>query len=345
MDQEIAAAGAAMIHLEWPWIFLLLPLPWLAWRFLSPAKASEEAALRVPNLTPFALPASGHLTHRTRPGVRLGLAVLAWLFLLLAAARPVWIGDPIQLPRTGRDLMLAVDLSGSMQTEDFMLRGHQISRLEAVKQLAGEFIERRVGDRLGLILFGSQAYLQAPLSFDRKTVNTFLQESAIGLAGKETAIGDAIGLAVKQLLQHPDGNRVLVLLTDGVSNAGQVDPLKAAELAAKQGLTIYTIGIGSDEMEVPTLFGMRRVASPSDLDEKSLTAIASATGGQYFRARDGAQLAQIYAILDQLQPLAQEQQTFRPRQAYFHWPLGVALLLAAALLLANLRPGAVKVAA
>jgi Ca-activated chloride channel family protein len=245
----------------------------------------------------------------------------------------VWVGDPIDLPVSGRDLMLAVDISGSMQIEDIVQGGKQVSRLAAVKKVAGDFIERRVGDRIGLILFGSQAYVQTPLTFDRKTVQSLLQDSAIGLAGEQTAIGDAIGLAVKRLLENPQGSKVLVLLTDGASNAGEVQPIKAAELAAKQGLTIYTIGIGADEMIVNSFFGAQRVNPSADLDEKTLSEIAKATGGKYFRARDGKQLEKIYALLDELQPVIQDKQTFRPQRALFYWPLGVAMLLASLMLL------------
>ena len=326
-----------MISFNWPWIFLCLPLPWLAWRLLPSNGDVEEAALRVPNLSSFSLRAEGKSGKSAAPRYRLWIDALAWLLLVTAIAQPLWIGDPLELSLSGRDLMLAVDLSGSMQTEDFEIHGTQMDRLDAIKQIAGQFIERRAGDRLGLILFGSQAYLQTPLTFDRKTVNAMLQESAIGLAGAETAIGDAIGLAVKQLVQHPQKNRVLILLTDGVNDAGAVDPIKAAELAAKEGLTIYTIGIGADEMVVPSLFGNRKVNPSSDLDEKSLTEIAKVTGGRYFRARDTEQLDQIYAILDKLQPVDRDQHTFRPRKSLFYWPLSIGLLLAGLLLFSNVR--------
>ncbi len=322
-----------MIHFEWPWIFYAAPLPLLL-RLLTPAAdAIKEAALRVPSLAAFALDAGTQPGKVVRRHWLLLPALLAWLLLVSAAARPIWQGDPVELPVSGRDLMLAVDLSGSMQIEDMIMGGKQISRLAAVKQVAGDFIERRIGDRIGLILFGSQAYVQTPLTFDRKTVQAMLQESAIGLAGEQTAIGDAIGLAVKRLLQHPQGNKVLILLTDGASNAGEVQPLKAAELAAKEGLTIYTIGIGADEMVVNSLFGSQRVNPSADLDEKTLTAIANATGGKYFRARDGKQLEQIYSMLDELQPVVQDKQTFRPQRALFYWPLGAAMLLAGLLML------------
>jgi len=321
-----------MIHFEWPWVLALSLLPLVPRFMLRPAPAVEEAALRVPTVAPFTLDGGTRfIVTRGRRWV-LWPALAAWLLLVGAAARPVWLGPPIDLPVSGRDLLLAVDLSGSMSTQDFSLNGRQVDRLTAVKAIAGDFLQRRVGDRLGLILFGLNAYVQSPLTFDRKTVDTLLQESVIGLAGKQTAIGDAIGLAVKELQRHPNGNKVLILLTDGANNAGEVDPLEAAKLAAKEGLTIYTIGIGADSVMVPSLFGMQRVNPSQDLDEGTLRAIAKATGGRYFRARDTAELNKIYQIIDQLQPVDQQKQTFRPRRSLFYWPLAMALILATPLL-------------
>ena len=183
-----------MINFEWPWMLLILPLPWLVRRYAGPVAAAREAALRVPFLEEFRQETAADL-HVPVKNWPLWLAALAWLLLVLAAMRPLWLGDFIDIPVSGRDLMLAVDLSGSMEEEDFIIKGEQVDRLSATKWVAGDFIQRRVGDRLGLILFGEQAYLQAPLTFDHKTVQTLLNESAIGLAGKATAIGDAIGLA------------------------------------------------------------------------------------------------------------------------------------------------------
>ncbi|CAK0770612.1 Ca-activated chloride channel homolog [Gammaproteobacteria bacterium] len=318
-----------MIEFQWPWLLLLLPVPFLLRRWWRPAVADEQAALRVPTLEPFAAASEGVSSGRRRIEPRgLWLAACAWLLLVLAAARPVWLGDPIELPVSGRDLMLAVDLSGSMETADFLLDDHPVSRLTAIQHIASKFIERRVGDRLGLILFGRQAYVQTPLTFDRATVRQLLDEAAIGLAGKETAIGDAIGLATKRLRDDPQGSKVVVLLTDGANTAGEVEPLQAATLAAKEGLTIYTIGVGADEMLVRSLFGTQRVNPSADLDEKTLRAIADSTHGRYFRARDSAQLEEIYHLLDQLEPTSAERHTFRPQQALFYWPLAVALLLA-----------------
>lgn len=321
-----------MIHFEWPWVFAVAPLPFLSRYLLRPLSADEGAALRVPTVAPFVLGRADAIGSARRNPWLLWLAVVAWLLLVSAAARPVWLGPPIDLPVSGRDLMLAVDLSGSMQTPDFVVDDRQIDRLSAVKKIAGEFIERRVGDRLGLILFGLHAYVQSPLTFDRKTIDTLLHESAIGLAGQQTAIGEAIGLAVKELERHPDGNKVLILLTDGANDAGEVDPLAAAQLAAKGGLTIYTIGIGADSMLVQSLFGAQRVNPSQGLDEGTLKAVAQATGGQYFRARDVGELNKIYGVIDRLQPVDREHQTFRPERALFFWPLGVATFLAAAVL-------------
>jgi Ca-activated chloride channel family protein len=324
-----------MIHIEWPWLLACLPLPLLI-RWLIPAvNPIEQAALKVPFLEDFGLQQSQYVTQPKK--WPLLLAIIAWIFLVIAGARPQWLGDPVEQAVSGRDLMLAVDLSGSMEEQDFVINGQKIDRLTAIKIIAGKFIHRRTGDRLGLILFGTQAYLQTPLTFDRKTVLTLLGESALGLAGKNTAIGDAIGLAVKRLRKQSSESRVLILLTDGANTAGEISPLKAAELAAHEGLTIYTIGIGADEMIERTFFGARKVNPSRDLDEKTLTAIAEQTGGQYFRARNTEELEKIYQILDQLEPVEKDQQYFRPRAELFQWPLAFALILATIISLSRLR--------
>ncbi len=311
------------IEFAWPWLFATLPLPLLA-LLLPRAPSAAPATLRFPFYDALQASLQSHAGRRSR--LRLTLAVLAWLLLVLAAARPQLIGESVHLPISGRSLMLAVDISGSMQNEDMQIRGRQLSRLSAVKRVAGDFIEQRKGDRIGLILCGDEAYLQAPLTFDRNTVRTLLDEAQIGLAGQQTAIGDAIGLAIKRLRKEPASNRVLILLTDGTNTAGNVDPLKAADLAAREEVRIYTIGIGSGEMQVQTPFGLRRVAA-GDLDEASLRAIAEKTGGRYFRARDTTQLAEIYDLLDRIEPVSEDEQTWRPVDELYFWPLGAALLL------------------
>ncbi|MBK1648183.1 vWA domain-containing protein [Rhabdochromatium marinum] len=305
------------------WAFVALPLPLLVYLFLPRAPALEGAALRVPF---YATLMQGRASQGTSApaSLRLWLALLIWLLLVIAAARPQWIGAPIPLPLAGRDLMLAVDISGSMVEEDMVIGARVTDRLTAVKAVAGDFIERRAGDRIGLILFGQQAYLQTPLTFDRETARTLLFEAAIGLAGKDTAIGDAIGLAVKRLRDQPAEQRVLILLTDGANTAGAITPEKAAELAAEAGVRIYTIGVGADPRGP---FGMSLGRNP--LDERTLKQIAEQTGGRYFRARDLRELQSIYALLDELEPVESQQEGFRPVAELFAWPLGAALVLSA----------------
>jgi Ca-activated chloride channel homolog len=320
-----------MIEWIWPWMLLLLPLPVLVRLLWSPA-SSGQPALRAPFYRDWqALSDSQGTSGSTRTRMA-GIALwLLWFCLLLSAARPIWIGEPIELPTTGRDLMLAVDISGSMRIEDMQLGQVMATRLVAVKDVGTNFIERRKGDRLGLILFGSKAYVQSPLSFDTSTVQRFLMEAQIGFAGQETAIGDAIGLAVKRLKERPAESRVLILLTDGQDTASSVKPLDSAKLARKLGIKIYTIGIGADELTLPGLFGSsfgsRQVNPSAELDEEGLQEIASMTGGRYFRARNPQELANIYAILDELEPVEQSGATYRPRQALGYWPLLAALLL------------------
>jgi Ca-activated chloride channel family protein len=316
-----------MFQLEWPLVLLMLPLPLLVYFLLPANDHAQQAALRVPVVADFQLgasPVEGIATKRWR----LWLGLLAWILLVLAASRPQWLGEVLAIPVSGRDLVLAVDLSDSMRTGDFKIEDEQVNRLQATKRVASDFIERRRGDRLGLILFGTQAYLQAPLTFDSKTVNRLLQESAIGLAGERTAIGDAIGLAIKRMDLESDNTRVLILMTDGANTAGEVTPLKAAQLAASRGLRIYTIGIGADEQIESSWFGTRRVNPSAQLDEKTLREIARISGGRYFRARDSEALAEIYRLLDELEPITSDTQNLRPVQALFFWPLAIALLLA-----------------
>ena len=315
-----------------PLVFVILPLPLLVAWLLPRAPETTGQALRLPFYQ--ALHTNVGESRATRSRLRLVLATLAWLLLVGAAARPQVLGEPLQLPVSGRDLLLAVDISGSMEAEDMKLGNRVATRLAAVKYVASDFIERREGDRIGLILFGDQAYLQTPLTFDRKTANVQLREAAIGLAGKRTAIGDAIGLSVKRLRDQPQENRVLILLTDGANTAGSVDPQKAADIAASEGVRIYTIGVGADERVVRGIFGNRRVRN-DELDEPALIAIAEKTGGRYFRARDIAGLEEIYRLLDKLEPVSVDEETFRPVHELYMWPLGAALLLSVLVALAG----------
>lgn len=336
-----------MLEWAWPWLFAALPLPWLIAHVLKPAATQSGAALRLPiALSGFDAADGGNPVASWK---RI-LALLVWALLIVAAARPQWIGDALQLPRSGRDLLLAVDASGSMETPDMQIGGQAVSRYGAVKAIAGDFIQRRAGDRIGLIVFGSQAYLLTPLTFDRDTVLKQLNESVVGLPGRETAIGDAVGLAVKRLRERPANQRVLILLTDGVNDAGELDPAKAVDLAVAEHVKIYTIGIGAEAMRVNDgFFGSRLVNPSADLDAKLLTDMAQKTGGRFFRARNTTELAQIYRDIDALEPGVDKQQQFRPIDEWFYWPLALALLITligvlAPMLAAN-RPGLIRRAA
>ena len=327
-----------MWSLAWPWALLALPLPFIARALMSESAELQDAGLKVPSLKGFAM-----LAHRSDAeqllNWRFWVAVVAWLLLVIASARPERIGDELEVPVSGRNLMLAVDLSGSMDQKDFELGNRRVDRLTATKAVASDFIGRREGDRIGLILFGENAYLQVPLTLDRETVKILLLEAFIGLAGEKTAIGDAITLAVKLIHDQGDvgSEQVLVLLTDGANTAGEVAPLKAAQLAAQTGLRIHTIGIGAERLEVSSLLGGSRSVNPSaDLDEKTLTEVAELTGGRYFRAKDTAGLQDIYRLLDELEPVEEEEAGFRPVKSLYFWPLGAAFALAALLCMISL---------
>ncbi len=309
-----------MPDFAWPWIVVLLPLPWLLRRWLPPAAPGQALHLPQPGLAPLAAPRS-----RVQ-GVTPWLLLLAWLCMLAAAARPQWVGPAQAQQRSGRAMMLAVDLSGSMQTPDMELGGQTIDRFGAVEAIVGDFIGRRSGDELGLILFGSRAFLVTPLTYDLSAVRAQLDGAVVGLAGTETAIGDAIAVAVKRLSALPQQARVLVLLTDGVNNAGKIEPRDAARAAAAAGVRIYTIGIGATRMQVPGFFSNQIVNPSADLDAGMLKNIAEETGGRFFRATDSSELADAYRAVDALEPMPQRAPALRPRHELFRWPLLVAAL-------------------
>jgi Ca-activated chloride channel family protein len=319
-----------MIGFEWPWAFALIGAPFLA-RWVLPTAQVTNA---------LELPIGGELRNLAAQepesiGRIVPLALLAWSFLVLAGAQPTWTGDPVPLAVHARDLLLAVDVSGSMSEKDIDkdigYGQRDLSRLEAVQDIAGDFIERREGDRIGLILFGTCAYLYAPLSLDRKTVALLLSESEVGLAGESTAIGDAIVVGIKQLRESASRARVLILLTDGENTAGSIPPTQAAELAAAEGIRIHTIGFGSESPRSVAL-QMLGLQGPQ-VEEEPLKQIAKQTGGRFFRARDTGELEEIYELLDRIEPVEAGARTFRPTRSLFHWPLGVALALVAIIML------------
>ncbi len=331
-----------MLQFDWPWMLALAPLPLFIY-WLSPRAQHQDMALRVPFYQAVSQLSAQTKSRGMRSIFTAILLTLLWLSCLIAAARPQWIGEPITLPTSGRDLLVAVDISGSMERADMIINNQRVDRLTLVKHVVGDFVVRRTTDRLGLILFGTQAYLQAPLTFDRQTINTLLQEARLGFAGEQTAIGDAIGLATKRLLDRPEANRVLILLTDGANTAGEIKPLIAAELAKQANVRIYTIGIGAENMQVPGLFGSsfgaQRINPSMELDEETLTTIADLTGGKYFRARNKNELESIYAELDVLEPLEQEEESYRPTLSLFYWPLAVAFVLSVFIAVIHLLRG------
>jgi len=283
-----------MIELIRPWAFFLLPLPFLAWHFL-PAQ-TPRAALLLPDRLAGFLTALGHGDIRAGRSRRLplALATLGWLALVLALASPITKGDPLQAA-SGRDLLLALDLSASMEARDVELDGRRVDRFTAIKALAGAFIKGREGDRVGLIVFGEETYLVAPLTYDVQAVEGFLDEVTIGMPGRKTAIGNAIGLAIRTLEEQPASSRVLILLSDGDSNAGDLGPRAAAEFAGNNQVTIHTIGFGRVAMQ-----GYASETAGSEY--AGLKEVAEMTGGRHFLARTTEALRDVYAELDLLEP-------------------------------------------
>lgn len=326
-----------MINFDLPWLFLALPLPLLV--YWLPAKSNSSVmALKMPQLVT-GINAAEQISKKSR--LPLFVLSLVWSLLVISATQPQWLGEAVDIPTEGREMMIAVDLSGSMQIEDMEINGRTADRLEMLKVVLGDFIQRRVGDRLGLILFADDAYMQTPMTYDRKTVKQMLDESVLGLVGKKTAIGDAIALAAKRFDNKKDSNRVLLLLTDGQNTAGKITPEEALELAVAKNITIYTIGIGADSMIQRSLFGNRRINPSSELDESSLQKIATDTQGKYFRARDRQGMEEIYQILDELEPVEQDQQQMRPLSALFQWPLTAAFIISILCLLWLTKPSLV----
>jgi Ca-activated chloride channel family protein len=309
-----------MWQLDYPWLLLLLPLPWLAYRYL-PAYNEARSAVRVPFFAAMsrAVGEAPGIVGSRRNHWQLLLNVLVWALILLAAARPVFVEKPIERQQPVRDLMLAIDLSQSMETEDFTnANGEKINRLAAVKEVVQGFIDKRKDDRLGLIVFGTGAYPQAPLTLDHASLSLLLADTGIGMAGPNTAIGDAIGLSLKLLDKAHEQEKVLILLTDGNDTSSAITPAHAAEMAANKGVIIHTIGIGD-----PSASGEAKV------NLSALGQIARTTGGQFFRAEDRNALDQVYSTLDRLTPHQVNTLSHQPQRELFYWPLGAAVALLA----------------
>ena len=317
-----------MTGFVYPLMFLLLPLPLIVRAILPRVNDKNEEALKVPFFEDVS-----RLTHVSSRllfgGMRFRrlLGGLIWILLVTAAAGPQWVGQPSKIPSEGRNLMLALDISGSMQEADFAVQNRAVRRWDAVQAVADAFIQKRQGDRVGIVLFGERSYVYVPLTHDLKTVSDLLREADVGMAGTQTAIGDALGLALKTMIDVPSESKVIILLSDGVANAGVMKPLEAAELAQKMGVKVYTIGAGSDMMQMMGLFGSMQIPRGDEIDEKTLQEIARKTGGRYFRAKNTQELLDIYKEIDSLEPVENDSVFIRPVKALFYYPLAAAFLL------------------
>lgn len=319
----VSSGGTVLeISLEVPWALLLLPLPYLVYRFAPPHRERTEA-VRVPFfhvLSELAgvQPEEG-AAIRNRHRLRLALLTAVWVLTVAALTRPVLYGEPVTVERSARDMLLAVDLSGSMDTRDLRdAAGREQRRIDVVKEVVSEFVSRREGDRLGLVVFGAAPYLQVPFTTDTRLVDTLLGESETGMAGDQTVLGDAVGLCLRVLSRSEASNRVIVLLTDGNDTGSVVPPVQSARIAARRGVTLHIVGVGDP-----------RVAGEDGLNEDVLGQMASLTGGRYFHASDRTELASIYDELDGLEEITYESRTFTPERGVFHYPLGLAVLLMA----------------
>lgn len=315
-----------MFELATPWVLLLVIIPPLIWFLVPRAPLKLPVALKVPFYNAM-LGIIDREKHFSGNPVRISLFFIIWALLVFAMAGPRWVGEPVPLMREGRNIMLVLDLSGSMELDDMLLNGQPVSRLTVVKTAAKQFVQARAGDRIGLILFGSQAYLQTPLTYDRHSVLMRIDDATVGLAGKSTAIGDGLGLAVKRLQNVPKESRVIILLTDGVNNSGVLQPLKAAELAKDDQIKVYTIGLGSEADPRAMGNNFFNLGGDTELDEKTLQEIAKMTGARYFRATDTQSLHDIYKTINELETTSQDEAQVRPQKDFYFWPLALALLL------------------
>ena len=334
-----------MLSFEWPWMGLLLIVPlgmWLLNRdraYTSTDTRERKVTLLHPDLYNLQAAFSTH-----RPATTIGTRIyylllgLLWIGLTVALMRPQWLEPHTEERSEGYDLMLAVDASHSMEALDFTVAGNQVSRMQVVKGVMGRFIEGRHDDRVGLIIFGSRAFVLSPLTLDREAVRHLLDDLVPRIAGDGTAMGDALGLGVKKLRERPPGSRVLVLIADGENTAGTIPPLVAAQLAAREGIRIYAIGVGSDRKEVPIVENGRLITRDDlGFDEAVMRQIAEATGGNYFRGTDTSALESIYRRIDELEKSKAESRTVMIPHPLYRWPLGLALL---SLLALGLFPGA-----
>lgn len=309
-----------MFEFAHPWAFALLPLPLLVFRLVPPYREAVTA-IRVPFFERLA-EASGEQAREgsvilSRRAFQMIVAVAVWLLLVAAVANPQWAGAPVEKIEAARDIMLAIDISGSMDKRDFASEDSgELRRIDAVKQVVSNFIAARDGDRIGLIVFGTKAYVQAPFTQDLETAAALLNGIEVGMAGPHTALGDAIGLAIRTFDASKVEQRLLIVLTDGSDTGSRMTPLNASEIAAQNGVGIFSIGVGDPEAE-----------GEDKADFKTLEQIADRAGGQFFSARDRDGLRAVYTKIDRLTPREVRTLSYRPRRSLVHWPAGAAVLL------------------
>ncbi|MBN3581490.1 VWA domain-containing protein [Algoriphagus aestuarii] len=306
----------ANFEIAYLWVFLFLPLPFLVY-WILPALRIRSASLRLPTYEK-ALGYTGEKPRKSAFVRRRGfftwaILLLVWVLVLAALSSPQLVGEPEMKVKTSRNFLIAADISFSMAQKDWEIDGEKVRRWDAVKSLMHEFIQKREGDRMGLIFFGSSAYIQAPFTPDLTTVNELLEEADVGMAGQMTNIGKAIAKGVELFEKDTIETKVMLLLTDGVDSGTDILPLDAADLAKQDSILIYTIGIGD-----PSGVGV-------DLDEETLQDIADMTGGQYFQAKDEQRLQEIYTEVDKLEPIEYEEEENRPTTLLYYYPLGAAL--------------------
>lgn len=310
-----------MITLGLPFALGLLPLPWLIWRLMPPLR-EKVTALRFPFFRRIAEAAGADPREGAvvlvRSRVQMAAALAVWALVVVALAQPERVGQPVEMTRAARDVVLAIDISGSMDARDFPGEdGKPLQRLEAVRNVVKEFVTGRDGDRIALIVFGSKAYVQAPLTEDLTTILDLLDRTQVGMAGPHTALGDSIGLAIRTFEASEIEDRLMILLSDGSDTASRMSPVNAAEIAAGDGVEIFTIGVGDPEAS-----GENRV------DLVALQDIARRTGGAYFFAADESALTSVYDRVDAMAPRVTDTLSFRPRKSLAHWPMGLAVLIA-----------------
>ena len=310
-----------MLELAYPWLLAIAPLPILVWLAL-PAYRERVTAVRVPFFEETAKaaglsPSRAAIVPR-RTWLQRALAPVAWLLVVAALARPEWVEPPITKIVSSRDLLVAIDVSQSMETRDVRdAQGRVESRLDAVKSVVADFVARRPGDRVGLVLFGATPYLQAPFTLDHDVVRALLDDAAIGMAGPTTMLGDAIGLGIRLFENSKAASRVLIIVTDGNDTGSRMAPDRAAAIARERGLTIYTIVVGDPK------------TTSEKVDEAAMQAVSERTGGRSFLARDRSSLEDVYRTIDRVQPTKVESQSYQPHRPLFWIPLAAAIVLLA----------------